>query len=234
MSRVLRDGTSIIINAAQKHTATIILAHGLGDSASGWKDAAMEMSGQLPYVKWILPTAPSNPVTLNGGMRMNSWYDIESLSKSREQQNCAGLDESCQIIMDLVQKENAAGISTSRIILAGFSQGGALSLWTGLQFPKSEIHPTRLAGVIVLSGYLPRGHAFSLSEHGKSTPVLHCHGTVDSVVTPEYSSDSKKHVVEAGHSAGYDLRMYPGLAHSASMQELTEVTQWISKILPNV
>ncbi len=235
MAKVIKEGSTIIINASQKHTGTIILTHGLGDTAAGWKDAAMEMSQKLPYIKWILPTAPKNPVTLNGGMRMPSWYDIESLTAARIHQACKGLEDSQETIMSLIRKENSEGIENSRIILAGFSQGGALSLWTGLQFPKDDdLHKSRLAGVVVLSGYMPKGHAFVLTEFGKQTPVLHCHGKADNVVHPTFAEESKKHVLDGGHTVGYDLRMYPGLAHSAHMQELSDVSAWIARVLPNV
>ena len=231
MSRIIKEGSTIIINASHKHTATIILSHGLGDTADGWKDAAFEMSNRLPHVKWILPTAPTNPVTLNGGMRMPSWYDIESLSQSRSTQACLGIDESTQTLHKLIEGEVSKGIVPSRIILAGFSQGGAMSLWTGLQFPSR--FASRLGGVVVLSGYLPKEHAFNPTEYGKSTPVFHCHGTADPLVLPQFAEASKSSVEQKGHSAGYTLKMYPGLPHSASMQELRDIVNWISEVLPN-
>ena len=230
MSRIVREGTTIVINATQKHTASIILTHGLGDTADGWADAAVELSKRLPHVRWILPTAPSNPVSLNGGMRMPSWYNIENLSKSRSQQECQGIDESTSTLHKLIEKEKAQGIDYSRIVLAGFSQGGAMSLWTGLQFPDS--HTSRLAGIVCLSGYLPKEHAFVLSSHGKNTPVLHCHGTADPLVLPSFAQDTHKRILATGHTAGYELKMYPGLAHSANMQELMNVADWLAKILP--
>lgn len=231
MSKLVRDGTTMIINASLKHTGTVILSHGLGDTADGWSDAALEMSRHLPHIKWILPTAPVNPVTLNGGMRMTSWYDIESLSKSRELQECKGIEESTETVQKLIRNENQNGIDSSRIVLAGFSQGGAMSLWTGLQLPPA--FASRLAGILVMSGYLPKGHAFKMSEHGRNTPVLHCHGTADPLVLPDFAEESRKHVLERGHKGGYELRTYRGLAHSANMQELMDVTHWLDKILPN-
>jgi lysophospholipase-2 len=231
MDRIARNGSTIFINATAKHTATVILSHGLGDTADGWSDAALEMSGHLPHVKWVLPTAPSCPVTLNGGMRMPSWYDIESLSTSRGQQKCEGLESSTTTLHGLINHEKTLGIEPSRIVLAGFSQGGAMSLWTGLQLP--DCFPSRLAGVVVMSGYLPKDHAFTLSIHGKETPVLHCHGSIDPLVIPQFAEDSRKKVLESGHEAQYELKTYRGLAHSANLQELMDVIQWLQKILPN-
>lgn len=231
MSRIIKDGSTIIINASQKHTATVIMSHGLGDTADGWKDAAYEMSRSLPHVKWVLPTAPTNPVTLNGGMRMPSWYDIESLSKSRGAQACTGIDESTTTLHSLIDIEISKGIPTNRIILAGFSQGGAMSLWTGLQLPPR--FSSRLAGIVVMSGYLPKEHAFNVSVHGKSTPVLHCHGTADPLVLPQFAEASKASVLEKGHTGGYNLKMYSGLPHSASMQELNDIVYWIREVSPS-
>jgi predicted esterase len=95
--------------------------HGLGDSADGFADVAEMLSSQLPHVKFILPTAPSSPVTLNGGMVMNSWYDIVGLD-DRAAETCEGLDESRNIVNEIVQQEVTLGIPHSRIVLAGFSQ----------------------------------------------------------------------------------------------------------------
>jgi lysophospholipase-2 len=189
------------------------------------------MSRNLPHIKWILPTAPTNPVTMNGGMRMPSWYDIESLSKSRGAQACSGIDGSTSTLHNLIESEVNKGIPASRIILAGFSQGGAMSLWTGLQLPSR--FSEKLAGVVVLSGYLPKEHAFALSDHGRSTPVFHCHGTADPLVLPQFAEASKSTVLEKGHTGGYNLKMYQGLPHSASMQELNDIVKWISEVLPN-
>jgi lysophospholipase-2 len=230
MARIVKQGTTIIINATQKHTATVILSHGLGDTAEGWEDAAHEMSKKLPHIKWILPTAPSNPVTLNGGMRMPSWYDIESLSKSRGDQACTGIDDSTRTLYKFIDGEIESGIDASRIVLAGFSQGGAMSLWAGLQFPSR--YKSRLAGVLVLSGYLPKEQAFKLSDHGRSTPVFHCHGTGDPVVLAQFADASRKHIVEAGHAATYNLKLYHGMAHTATMQELVDVMSWLEEVIP--
>ena len=95
--------------------------HGLGDSADGFTDVAEMLSYRLPYVKFILPTAPSSPVTLNGGMVMNSWYDIVGLD-DRSTETCDGLEESRNIVTNIIQSEVSLGIPYSRIVLAGFSQ----------------------------------------------------------------------------------------------------------------
>ena len=149
--KIDRDSTQTIINPAiGKHSATVILMHGLGDSADGWEDSAESLAKTMPHVKFILPTASEMPVTLNGGYKMNAWYDITSLSSDRAAENCEGIEKSCQRIRGIIESEIALGISNTRIGLAGFSQGGAMSIFCGLQLP-AELKP---AGLLVMSGKL--------------------------------------------------------------------------------
>ena len=130
------------------HSASFVgPIHGLGDSNRGWLDVAGMMHQQMPHVKFVLPNAPTSPVTLNGGMAMPSWYDITSLD-DRANQPCTGIEESRAVVDALIAAEVAAGIPLDRIVVGGFSQGGAMSLYAGLQYPG------RLAGVLVMSGYL--------------------------------------------------------------------------------
>lgn len=110
-----------------KHTASVVFAHGLGDTAAGWYPFAQSMRQRYPHVKWILPTAPNNPVTLNGGMRMNSWFDILSLTPPTvgqpSMEDEAGMLASVRAINTLVSAEMDAGIPSDRIVVGGFSQG---------------------------------------------------------------------------------------------------------------
>lgn len=117
----------IIIEALSKHTATIIFSHGLGDTAAGWAPFAASLKGRFPHIKWILPTAPNSPVTLNGGMAMPSWFDIRSLTpptpRSPSMEDEAGMLRSARRLSDLVAREVENGIPASRIVVGGFSQG---------------------------------------------------------------------------------------------------------------
>jgi len=173
------------------HSATVILMHGLGDSGNGWLDSTQEIAVKMPYTKFILPTAPRQPVTLNGGMRMNAWYDIKSLSSEHGADCVDGIDTSITIIKELIHAEVALGIRSDRIVLAGFSQGGALSLYCGLQLP-IELRP---AGILVMSGYLPGSNHFKLTPGLEDVPVLHCHGTSDPVVQYQWGQMTKSHLV---------------------------------------
>ena len=117
----------------------------------------------MPHVKFVLPTAPKQPVTMNMGMSMPSWYDIVGLDE-RSNENCAGIDTSVKTLQDILKAEHDNhGLPYNRMVLAGFSQGGALSLYTGLQFTDT------LAGVVVLSGYLPQAKQFKITPNVASS-----------------------------------------------------------------
>ena len=155
-----------------KHSATIVLMHGLGDSADGWIDIAEQFHQQLPWVKFIVPSAASRPITMNGGFQMPGWYDIVGLD-DRAGESCEGIEDSITLVRDLMSAENKLGIPYDRMMLAGFSQGGAMSLFAGLQLPIEE----KLAGLLVMSGYCPGYSKFNLTPGMEDEPVLHCHGT---------------------------------------------------------
>jgi len=170
----------------------------------------LPQSQQLPHVRFILPTAPTQPVTLNMGMAMPSWYDIEGLDE-RTNENCKGIETSHERIMNILKTEhNTTGLPYNRMVLSGFSQGGALALFSGLQMAPEE----KLAGILVMSGYLAGAKQFKMSEAGKATPILHCHGTADPMV--QWGMAQKTHAMlttDGGHS-DYTLKPYEGMAHT--------------------
>jgi len=146
----------VVINPTQKHTATVVFLHGLGDTGRGVEDLGQAMRcAALSHVKFIFPTAPERPVTLNGGAIMPAWYDIVGLAE-RAQEDNDGLDVSANTITKILDEERRGGIAYDRMVLAGFSQGGAMSLWTGLQLPAEK----KVAGIVVMSGYLPAARRF--------------------------------------------------------------------------
>jgi lysophospholipase-2 len=171
--RTIQDGTTTISLTPKQESlqsALVVIAHGLGDSADGLADVAEVFAQQLPYCKFILPTAPVQPVTLNGGMPMNSWYDIVGLDE-RSNESCHGIEDSRKKLMTILQNEHEqTGLPYRRMVLAGFSQGGALSLYTGLQMPNVE---QKLAGVCVMSGYLPHAKQFQITQGLEDCPVWH-------------------------------------------------------------
>jgi len=217
------DGTITVSprnEAAQ--SALVVICHGLGDSAEGFADVAEMLASQLPYAKFILPTAPTQKVTMNMGMPMPSWYDIVGLDE-RSNENCKGLPESRARLEGILKTEHeTTGLPYSRMVLAGFSQGAALSLFTGLQLDQS------LAGVVVLSGYLPAASQFKPKQ--LSTPVYHGHGSMDPMVQYALAEKTKATVTALG-VADYTLESFP-IPHSVSPPELQKVAGFLSKVLP--
>jgi lysophospholipase-2 len=249
------DGTVIISPKDEaQHSATVVLCHGLGDTANGWVEPTQYLANQLPHVKWILPTAPTQPVTLNMGMAMPSWYDIVGLD-SRSSELCNGLDESMERILSLVENE-VSGVDSStttasacvnpldysRIVVAGFSQGGALALYTGMtQLRKQRNVGLGLGGITVMSGYLPRSKAFAIAAGSEKTPILHCHGEQDSVVPVQAAAVSKERVSSLLKEMGvgnennsYEVKTYAGLDHSVSIEELNDVAAFLKRVIPPI
>ncbi|RKP11895.1 Phospholipase/carboxylesterase/thioesterase [Piptocephalis cylindrospora] len=218
--------TSVVQAARGTHTATVIFLHGLGDSGEGWSDMTEQLGRQLPHVKFILPNAPKQKVTINMGMRMPSWYDIVALDQASPDDE-RGLLASSSQITEIVSKEVNGGIPASRILLGGFSQGCAVSLVAALTMEYG------LAGICCLSGYLPlRAKIFSMtSDASKRTPIFWGHGDIDEVVRPEWGSLS----VEALKSKGYsvDSRIYSGMPHGSCPQEMRDVLSFFQERLPN-
>jgi lysophospholipase-2 len=183
----------LILKPTKEHTATIIFMHGLGDTAEGWIDTAADyFAPALPHAKFILPTAPTRPITINGGMPMPGWYDIASLGLSRASEKYDGIEEARTKIVELMEAELKAGIQANRIVLAGFSQGGAMSLFVGLDSAHT------LAGILVMSGYLPLPSAIHTNDKSLATPVLHLHGDDDRVVPLLLARESNERMKTMG------------------------------------
>mmetsp|Transcript_7026 Transcript_7026/g.10656 ORF Transcript_7026/g.10656 Transcript_7026/m.10656 type:complete len:315 (-) Transcript_7026:578-1522(-) len=207
-------------------SALVVISHGLGDTAEGFVDVAENLATAMPHVKFILPTAPTQKVTMNMGMAMPSWYDITGLDE-RSNENCAGIENSRDTIVGILEGEHqSTNLPYSRMVLAGFSQGGALSLWCGLQLPQ------KLAGIVMMSAYLPAAKNFAITSGLEDTPVLHCHGDADPLVRLEMAMKTKEILTRSKGATSYELKTYPGLQHSVNMQELADVKKFLEKILP--
>jgi predicted esterase len=215
----------VVIGPEKQHTATVIFLHGLGDTAKGWADAMHWMAKSMPWVKFVLPTAGHMPITMNMGASMPAWYDIEGLQE-RSMETCEGIEESSTIVKGLVEAELSDGMAANRIIVAGFSQGGAMSLYTGLQLDMS----TPLAGVLCMSGYLPNPHPFTPSAAALKTPVCMCHGALDPMVRLSWATDAKE-VLES-RAIAVEWNVFDDLQHSAHMEELEVVQTWILAQIP--
>jgi len=199
--------------------------HGLGDTAAGFEDVAKMWSQTLPHIRFILPTAPTQPVTMNMGMSMPSWYDITGLSE-RTNENCDGIVESRDRIRAILDEEHQKGLPYNRMAVSGFSQGGAMSLFVGLQQPVEK----KLAGVLVMSGYLAGSKQFSMTPGLEDTPVFHGHGTRDPMVNYSMAEKTRKMLVEAGVK-DYELRSYP-IEHTVAVDEISHALGFLQKVLP--
>ncbi|KAI5922333.1 Phospholipase/Carboxylesterase-domain-containing protein [Camillea tinctor] len=230
----LRRAPPLVFPAAAKHTATLIFVHGLGDTGYGWATAAenWRRRQRLDEVKFVLPHAPRMSVTSAAGMSMPSWYDIVALSGRTEdlraRQDEQGILVSREYLHGLIQAEIDSGIPANRIVLGGFSQGGAMSLFSGLTAK------VKLAGIVGLSSYLPLEAKFpdfvKESDLNHDTPVLMCHGDVDPVVPTAFGKESYEILKSQGFAV--TLKMYEGMGHSACLEELDEVEAFLQARLP--
>eukprot|EP00529_Nitzschia_sp_RCC80_P026650 CAMPEP_0113486568 /NCGR_PEP_ID=MMETSP0014_2-20120614/25063_1 /TAXON_ID=2857 /ORGANISM="Nitzschia sp." /LENGTH=282 /DNA_ID=CAMNT_0000380243 /DNA_START=204 /DNA_END=1052 /DNA_ORIENTATION=- /assembly_acc=CAM_ASM_000159 len=220
-----RDGTTITVAPKNEgeQSGLVVICHGLGDTAEGFADVAEHMSSKMPHLKFILPTAPTQRVTMNMGMPMPSWYDIVGLDE-RSNENCAGIEESRQRIEQILKDEHETnGLSYSRMVLAGFSQGGALSLFTGLQFEE------QLAGILVMSGYLPAASKLNLKQ--ANTKIWHGHGSQDPLVQYAMAEKTKAILHEKGLSGDYTIKSYP-IPHTVSPTEIADALSFLGDVLP--
>jgi phospholipase/carboxylesterase len=205
-------------------TATIIILHGLGASATDFVPVARELDLRaLGDVRFVFPFAPVQPVTINGGMSMPAWYDILGADLVRREDE-RSLRASQTALQALIQREIARGVPASRIVLGGFSQGCAMTLLAGLRAPQ------RLAGLLGLSGYLPLAAttAAERSPANRDVPVFLGHGRMDPVVPFARGTATRDALVELGHDV--EWHEYP-IQHSVSQEEIADVEAWLLKVL---
>jgi len=228
---------SLVVNACSKHTATVIFIHGLGDTGYGWKPVAdmFQKDSAMSHIRWVLPHAPTRSVTANMGIEMPSWFDILSFGfESPEDEE--GMIKTVSSINTLISDElSSAGFDAGRIILGGFSQGGAMSLLAGLT---SE---TKLGGVAVLSGWLPLKEKFETltAPHASQIPLFWGHGTSDPLVLHKFGTESVDNLISkvgfsrsTGVATGLDFRTYEGMAHTTCPTELKDLSDWIKRVVP--
>ncbi|KAJ3145454.1 hypothetical protein HDU89_007079 [Geranomyces variabilis] len=218
---------SVVVPATAKHSATVFFLHGLGDSGAGWAPVAKMLSPALPHVKWVLPNAPTRPITVNMGMPMPGWYDIQSLSPGGREDS-EGISASLSQVSQLIDEEIKAGIPADRIVLGGFSQGAAMTIVYGL------CGAQKLKGLISLSGYVPLTdkHLEKMGNSAnKETEMMMGHGDEDQVVAYKWGKASYDKLVEMGKTL-QPFRTYRGMAHSSSEDEIREVGAFLKKLLP--
>lgn len=203
--------------------ATVIWMHGLGADGHDFEPLVPEL--RLPAklaVRFVFPHAPVRPVTLNMGMAMRAWYDILELGGGKE--DGEGLRASQEAIEALIEAEAARGIGAGRIVLAGFSQGGAVALQAGLR------HPQRLAGIMALSTYLPLAGIVEAERHdaNRDLPIFMAHGSEDPMISLGRAERSRRML----DGLGYPLEWheYP-MPHSVCPEEIRDISRWLVKIL---
>lgn len=218
---------TIEIETAPNPRATILLMHGLGADGNDFVPIAQEMDLKaVGPVRFVFPNAPVIPVTINGGYRMPAWYDILGTDLVRREDE-AGLRQSHAALEALLAREKTRGIPASRIVVAGFSQGCAMALMTGLR------HAESLAGIVGLSGYLPLAATTATERHAANaaTPIFLAHGQQDNVVQIDRAVASR----DALQALGYSVQWHDyAMAHSVCIEEIADLNRWLLQVLAPV
>ena len=215
---------TIEFETAPNPTASIIILHGLGADGNDFLPIAQELDlASVGPVRFVFPSAPSRPVTINGGYVMRAWYDILGTDLARREDE-AGLRESQGLIEALIVKERARGIAANRIVLAGFSQGCAMTFMAGLR------HAERLGGLLGMSGYLPLADltATERSAANVGVPIFQAHGSADPMITMARATASRDALVALGYPV--EWHAYP-MPHSVCPQEIVDMNHWLLRIL---
>ena len=215
---------TIDIETGPNPTASIIILHGLGADGNDFVPVAEELDlSSVGPVRFVFPHGPTRPVTINGGYVMRAWYDILGTDLARREDE-AGLRESQALVDELIAAETARGIKPSRIVLAGFSQGCAMALLTGLR------HAERLAGIVGMSGYLPLREKTEAerSAGNRDLPIFLAHGAQDPMIDIGRARTSRDTLASLGQPLTW--REYP-MAHSVCAQEVADINAWLLQVL---
>ena len=214
---------SVIVETGTKPSFTIIWMHGLGADGHDFEPLVPELiEAGMPSLRFVFPHAPVRPVTLNNGYRMRAWYDLLAIDR-RAAEDAEGIHASAGAIGELIKRENDSGIPTSRIAIAGFSQGGAMALHVATRAPE------KLAGVIALSCYLPLARQFATerSNANLSTPMFIAHGQQDPVVPFQLGDDSRRVLEGTGFKVEWHEYAMP---HSLCEQEVADIRAFLKRI----
>ena len=213
---------AIEIETGKNPTASIIWLHGLGADGNDFAPIVSELRLPGTAIRFVFPHAPVRPVTINGGMRMRAWYDIADGANAREDER--GVRASQELIETLIGREKERGAKADRLVLAGFSQGGAIALHTGLR------HPERIAGIMALSTYVPVEEKLSAeaSTANRDAPIFMAHGSYDPIIPLARAEQSRKLLESLGYPVQW--REY-GMPHSVCPEELADIGAWLGKVL---
>jgi phospholipase/carboxylesterase len=212
---------AIEIQTGSKPAASIIWLHGLGADGHDFEPIVPELKLAKP-VRFVFPHAPVRPVTINQGMRMRAWYDILQFGGGPE--DGAGIRASQRMIEKLISEEKGKGRPAAKIVMAGFSQGGAIALQTALRYPE------RLAGVLALSAYLPQATSLQSerSPANQGIPIFMAHGSRDDIIPLRRAEESRKLLEAAGYPV--EWHEYP-MPHSVCAEEIADIAAFLARIV---
>jgi phospholipase/carboxylesterase len=210
----------IILEPQQDAKACLVWMHGLGADAQDMVGAAQQLHFSTP-VRQVFMNAPMRPVTLNQGMHMSAWYDIKGTSLT-DREDAEGIKASAQSIEAVIQDQVQQGLETKNIFLVGFSQGGAMALYTGL------CHAEALGGIVALSAYLPLAQEIQPVQC-HSTPLFIAGGRFDPIVQPQWTNASEQWLRSKGYQTLFSQR-YP-MEHSICMEEIQDLQAWLSPLI---
>ncbi len=216
---------TVTVETAANPVCSIIWMHGLGADGHDFEPLVPELAlSGMPAMRFVFPHAPVRPVTINNGYQMRAWYDIVAIDR-RAREDGAGIAASAAQIGALIRAENARGVATNRIVLAGFSQGGAMALHIATR------HPEKFAGVIALSCYLPLAREFATDRSAANftTPIYMAHGTQDPVVPIALGEESRR--ILEGTGFRVEWHAYP-MPHSLCEQEVADIRDYLGRVLP--
>jgi phospholipase/carboxylesterase len=216
---------TIEVKTGPDPTGSVIWLHGLGADGHDFEPVVPELvrSGERA-LRFVFPHAPVQAVTINGGHPMRAWYDITSFDRNARQ-DVTGIRASQAAVSALIEREITRGIPSERIVLAGFSQGGALAVYTGTRYPQA------LAGIIGLSCYalLAADYAHERAAANLATPIFLAHGTQDPVVSPLLGEELRRQLEAAGCSV--EWHSYP-MPHSVDAVQIAHIAAWLRRVLP--
>jgi phospholipase/carboxylesterase len=219
------DLPTVEIETRADPEAAVIWLHGLGADGHDFEPVVGQLDvAELPPLRFVFPHAPLRPVTVNGGMVMRAWYDIFSVDFHSRREDDEGIRESARRLAQLAARENTRGIADNRIVLAGFSQGGAVALHAGLR------HPRRLAGVLALSAYLPLASTLAAEAHGanRKVSVFMAHGWSDPVIPFDVGQDSARLLAASDYPVEWHAY---AMEHGVCMTELSDIGRWLAEVL---
>jgi phospholipase/carboxylesterase len=218
---------AVYIEPEVRADAAVILMHGLGADGHDFESLVPELRlPPMPAIRWIFPHAPARPVTVNGGEIMRAWYDIVAIDQEAPEDE-EGIRESGRALGAFIRAELEQGVRADRLVLAGFSQGGAMAMYTALRWPQ------RLAGLVAMSCYLPLASTFAAEAHpaNRGLPVFMAHGTADPVVPFGFGETARNLLQAAGHEV--EWHEYP-MQHGVCQQEVSHFREWLLRTLNQI